>query len=54
MCPVCLTTLALTAASAASTGGLAALVAKRRHAPEQRPDEQKNKRQYSGSKEASS
>jgi len=36
MCPACLTTLALIAASATSTGGLAALVAKRLHAPERR------------------
>jgi hypothetical protein len=38
MCPACLTTLALIAASATSTGGLAALVAKGLHAPKGRKD----------------
>lgn len=38
MCPACLTTMALIAASTASTGGVAALVAKGLHAPEGRKD----------------
>ena len=38
MCPVCLTTMALIAASATSTGGVAALVAKGLHASEGRKD----------------
>ncbi|MGH7908759.1 MAG: hypothetical protein ACRENW_02790 [Thermodesulfobacteriota bacterium] len=50
MCPACLTTLALMAASATSTGGMAALVAKRLHAPERRKDNLPHPR----SKEASS
>jgi hypothetical protein len=54
MCPACLTTMALIAASTASTGGMATLFAKKRHAPEQRPEEHKDKLPHSGSKEASS
>ena len=50
MCPACLTTLALIAASATTTGSVAALVAKRLHAPEQRKDNLPQPR----SKEASS
>ena len=38
MCPACLTTLALIAAGTTSTGSVAALVAKRLHAPERRKD----------------
>ena len=38
MCPACLTTMALMAASATSTGGLAALVAKRLRASKERKD----------------
>ncbi len=33
MCPACLTTMALIAATATSTGGVAALIARRFHAP---------------------
>jgi len=36
MCPACLTTMALIAASATSTGAMAALVAKRLDATERR------------------
>jgi hypothetical protein len=36
MCPACLTTMALIAAGATSTGGVAALIARRFHAPEPR------------------
>jgi len=50
MCPVCLTTLALISASAASTGGMTALVTKRLRAPEQHKDNLPHPR----SKEASS
>jgi hypothetical protein len=38
MCPACLTTLALIAAGATSTGGVTALIAKRLNAPERRKD----------------
>jgi hypothetical protein len=38
MCPACLTTMALMAASATSTGGMAAFVAKRLRASEKRSE----------------
>ena len=54
MCPICLTTMALIAASAASTGGMAALVAMRCRAPERRPEWHKINLPHHESKEASS
>jgi hypothetical protein len=50
MCPACLTTMALIAAGAASTGGVTALVARRLHAPDRR----KENFSQSKSREASS
>ena len=38
MCPACLTTMALIAPSATSTGGVAALIVRRLHAPERSED----------------